>query len=288
MIKITAGSSVRILGQLGVDLTGLTVNFLFEQADPVSSDSSGYVLTLSGSQVQTRAAVVVGNPTQGQAAYTLVASDTMNPGQYRAQFQVAQPGPGTSGLTSAATLYFPATGWIWFDIAAFAAPTTISSLWDFCEPVRAIMGDFRKPFRFEDATLESVVRSMVRMGKLGSRYGVTADGRSVSPAVTRAQDLALLVYWSARTLLDPQIRGETWATRGFKRRTNDQRDFFRDLENLCYYTENPTQLESFQSYYSWVNSLAGINVWGLMTSMNVQAPVAEAIIGTGGIQINTT
>jgi len=281
MIKITAGSSVRILGQLGMDLTGLTVNFLFEQADPVSSDSSGYVLTLSGSQVQTRAAVVVGNPTQGQAAYTLVAADTMNPGCYRAQFQVL-------GASSGGVLFFPATGWIWFDIAAFAAPTTISSLWDFCEPVRAIMGDFRKPFRFEDAALESVVRSMVRMGKLGSRYGVTADGRSVSPAVTTPRDLALLVYWSARTLLDPQIRGESWATRGFKRRTNDQRDFFRDLENLCYYTENPTQLESFQSYYSWVNSLAGINVWGLMTSMNVQAPVAEAIIGTGGIQINTT
>ena len=216
MIKISSGTSVRLLGQLGMDLTGLTVNFLFEQADPVSSDSSGYVLTLSGSQAQTRAAVVVGNPTQGQAAYTLVAADTMNPGQYRAQFQVAQPGPGTSGPTSAATLYFPAQGWIWFDIAAFAAPTTISSLWDFCEPVRAIMGDFRKPFRFEDAALESVVRSMVRMGKLGSRYGVTADGRSVSPAVTRAQDLALLVYWSARTLLrhagPPTYRGEMSGT----------------------------------------------------------------------------
>ena len=55
-----------------------------------------------------------------------------------------------------------------------------------------------------------------------------------------------------------------------------------------YYTENPHQLASFQSYYSWVNSLAGINVWGLMTQMKVQGPVAEAIIGTGGIQINTT
>jgi len=61
-----------------------------------------------------------------------------------------------------------------------------------------------------------------------------------------------------------------------------------ELENLVYYTENPQQLASFQSYYSWVNSLAGINVWGLMTQMKVQGPVAEAIIGTGGIQINTT
>ena len=71
-------------------------------------------------------------------------------------------------------------------------------------------------------------------------------------------------------------------------RRNDQKDFLYELENVIYYTENPHQLASFQSYYAWVNSLAGINVWGLMTQMKVQGPVAEAVIGTGGIQINTT
>ena len=57
---------------------------------------------------------------------------------------------------------------------------------------------------------------------------------------------------------------------------------------MIHYTENPTGLLSFQSYYSWVNSLAGINVWGLLTEMRVNSPVATATIGPGGLQMNTT
>ena len=278
MIKISAGSSVRILGQLGTNLTGLTVNFVFEQVNPVSADSSGYVIALAGSLVQTRVAVVV-DASAGAAAYTLTPSDTMKPGNYRAQFVI------TDG--SGQRQFFPAAGWLWFDILEFAAPALFSALADFCEPVRAIMGDFRKPFKFEDASIASIVRTVVRVGHLPN-HSITADAMKVSPAITRPSDFALLVYWSARTLLRPAVRGESWATRGLKVRRADQRDFLFELENLVYYTENPAQLASFQSYYAWVNSLAGINVWGLMTEMKVQGPVAEAIIGTGGIQINTT
>jgi hypothetical protein len=278
MITVTAGSSVRLLGQLGLDLTGCVVNFAFELVNPVSADSSGYVIALSGSQAQTRVATVV-DAAVGLAAYTLTSSDTLTPGSYRAQFVFTD--------ASGQQQFFPATGWLWFDIQAFAAPALFSALADFCEPVRAIMGDFRKPFKFEDASIASVVRTVVRAGHLPN-HGITADAMKVSPAITRPSDFALLVYWSARTLLRPMVRGESWSTRGLKVRRNDQRDFLFELEILLYYTENPAQLSSFQSYYSWVNSLAGINVWGLMTEMKVQGPVAEAIIGTGGIQINTT
>ena len=81
MIKIASGTSVRLLGQLGVNLTGLAVSFVFEQVNPTSSDSSGYVIGLGGSQTQTRAAAVQGDPTAGLAAYTLTSSDTMVAGQ---------------------------------------------------------------------------------------------------------------------------------------------------------------------------------------------------------------
>jgi hypothetical protein len=279
MIKVAAGTSVRLLGQLGVDLTGLVVSFVFELVNPTSADSSGYVIGLGGSQTQTRAAPIVDAPS-GQAAYTLTSTDTLTPGRYRAQFSFTD----SAGVQQ----FFPATGWIWFEVQEFAAPTLFSALADFCEPVRAIMGDFRRPFKFEDAAITGVVRTVVRCGHLGAMYGISADAMSVTPPLTRASDFALAVYWSARTLLRPQVRGEMWGTRGLKVRRNDQRDFLMELENLVYYAENPAQLASFQSYYSWVNSLAGINVWGLMTQMKVQGPVAEAIIGTGGIQINTT
>jgi hypothetical protein len=279
VIKIASGTAVRLLGQLGVNLTGLAVSFAFEQVNPTAADSSGYVIGLAGSQTQTRVATIVDAPS-GLAAYTLTSSDTMVPGQYRAQFSFTD----NTGMQR----YFPAAGWIWFEVQEFAAPTLFSSLSDLCEPVRAIMGDFRRPFKFEDGAIMGVVRTVVRCGHLGARYGISADAMSITPPLTRASDFALAVYWSARTLLRPQVRGEMWGTRGLKMRRNDQRDFLLELENLVYYTENPQQLASFQSYYSWVNSLAGINVWGLMTQMKVQGPVAEAIIGTGGIQINTT
>ena len=37
-----------------------------------------------------------------------------------------------------------------------------------------------------------------------------------------------------------------------------------------------------------VNSIAGINVWALMSEMRVNSPVATVTIGTGGMVINTT
>jgi hypothetical protein len=276
MIKISAGSSVRLLGQLGTDLTGLTVNFLFEQVNPVTTDGSGFEIAPTNTQM--RAATIVDAPS-GQAAYTLSPTDTVNAGQYRAQFSYVD---GAGALH-----YFPASGYIQFEVLEFAAPVAFSAIADFCEPVRAIMGDFRTPYRYEDASLASVVRTVVRCGH-APMYAISADALSIVPMVTRPQDFATIVYWSARTLLGPKIRGESWGSRALKVRRNDQRDFYRDLENIIYYTENPAQLASFQSYYSWVNSLAGINVWGLMTEMKVQGPVATAIIGTGGIQINTT
>jgi hypothetical protein len=278
MIKITAGSSVRILGQLGMDLTGLTVTFNFEPVNPVSEDSSGFVVALSGEQVRMRPAEIVDAPS-GQAAYVLTSADTLVPGQYRAQFQVFG-GP--------ATIYFPASGWIPFVVEEFVTLSSYSALSDFYEPVRAIMGDFRHPFMFEDSSLASVVRTMVRAGKLGPMYTISSDASSIVPSVTRVGDFAALTYWSARTLLGPKLRGESWASRGLKVRRNDQRDFLFELENILYDIQHGHQITSFQSYYAWVNSLAGINVWGLLTEMKIEGPVATAIIGTGGIQINTT
>ena len=139
-----------------------SVSFVFELVNPTAADSSGYVIGLGGSQTQTRAATIVDAPS-GQAAYTLTSTDTLVPGRYRAQFSFVD--------SARAQHYFPATGWIWFEVQEFAAPTLFSALSDFCEPVRAIMGDFRHPFKFEDAAITGVVRTVVRCGHLGAMYG---------------------------------------------------------------------------------------------------------------------
>lgn len=278
-IKITAGSSIRLLAQLGVDLTGAgPVTFAFEPVAPVCGGGDGFTLNLAAPTVQSRAATVT-DVTAGTVSYTLTGTDTAAAGHYRGQFTFTD-------ATGAAQI-FPATGWIHFTVEEFAAPVVFSNLCDFYEPIRAMVGDFRRPYQYEDLALAGVVRSVIRLGKV-PRFGITADGVHISPAITSAHDLALLVYNAAKILVGPKVRGEGWGARALKVRRNDQREFWQELQSLCYYEENPAQMASFQSYYSWVNSLAGINVWGLMTEMRVQGPVATATIGTAGITVNTT
>ena len=278
MIKVTTGGGVRLRATLGQDVTGLTVGFVFVPVNPTTADDQGYEIDLTGGTDQLRVATVVDAP-GGLVEYVLTGADTALAGQYRAQFQ----------FTTAAGMLqlFPATGWIDFLVEDYAAPASFQALTDFCEPIRAIMGDFTSPYQFEDAALASVVRSAVRMGRAPG-YGITGDGQSITPPVIKAYDLAIISYWCARMLLGPQMKSSSWRTRAMSTRDGSQLDFMLELENLIYNMENPTMVSSFQSYYAWVNSLAGINVWGLMTEMKVQSPVATVTIGTGGIQINTT
>ncbi len=278
MIKVTTGGSVRLRATLGQDLTGLAVGFVWAPVNPTVADDQGYELDLTGGADQVRVATVVDAPS-GLVEYILTAADTSVAGLYHAQFQFTT-GSGQLQL-------FPATGWIDLLVEDYAAPSSFQALTDFCEPIRAIMGDFTSPYQFEDAALTSVVRSAVRMGR-ATGYGITGDGQSITPPVTKPCDLALISYWCARMLLGPTMKSSSWRTRAMSTREGSQLDFMLELENIIYYMENPTMLSSFQSYYAWVNSLAGINVWGLMTEMKVQSPVATVTIGTGGIQINTT
>ena len=272
MITLTTGSSLRVLATLGVDLTGQTVWFTFAPVNPTAADSQGVVLDLTGGGDQTRTATIVDAPS-GQVQYTLTAADSAVPGNYRAQFVFGAQ-------------VYPATGWIEFCVVDFVVPNSFAALTDFCEPIRAMMGDFRTPYKFTDQALAGVVRSLVRMGTLPG-YGITSDGLNVTPAVIVPRDLALLTYHSARTLLRPNIGGFSWKTRAMAIKREGQSLFLRELENTIYYLENPTQLASFQTYYAWVNAIAGMNVWSLMSEMRLQGPVASVTLGTGGLQINT-
>lgn len=164
---------------------------------------------------------------------------------------------------------------------------TFSALSDFREQVRAIMGDLRAPHQYEDAALDGVMRTVVRCGRVPG-LAISNDGQSVVPGIDSPRLMARLVYHSAFTLLLPKVRGESWGSRALKVRRSDQKDFLRQLENLLYYEENPEQLATFQSYFAWVNSLAGVNLFGLMTQMHTHAPVANVTVGAAGITTSTT
>ena len=276
MLTLSAGTSVRLLGQLGVDLTGQAVRFVFEPVTPTSADAEGYVLQLGGGGSQERVATIL-DAAQGHAAYTLTNADTATAGTFRGAFIF-----NAGGIEQV----FPPRGFSYWCVQEFAAPSEFTAIADFCEPVRAIMGDFRTPYEFEDGAIASVVRTVVRTGK-APRYTVSADGLNVLPAITLSGPFSQVVYWSARTLLRPIAHSQAWGSRALKVRRESRRDFLRELENEIYYLENGSGITTFQSWYSWVNSLAGINVWGLMTEMKVRAPVSTVQIGISGVQINT-
>lgn len=276
MITLTSGSSLRVLATLGVDVTGQTVSFVFAPVNPSAVDSDGVTVDLSGDGGQTRTATIVDGPS-GKVQYTLTAADSATAGVYRGQFRFTAAGVDQ---------VFPATGWLEFIVLDYVAPGSFGSLVDFCEPIRAVMGDFRTPYKYTDQAIASVVRSLVRMGQVPG-YGITSDGLNITPAVIVPKDLALISYHSARTLLRPNLGGFAWKSRALAIKREGQSFFLRELENLIYYLENPTQIASFQSYYAWVNSIAGINVWALMAQMKVNSPVATVTIGTAGIQVNT-
>lgn len=278
MLKFAKGSTVRLIGQLGVDLTGRTVNFVFEPRYGTTEYDGTYVLNLAAASTLTRQATVT-DTAGGVVEYTLTAADTAAAGRYLGQFQFLD-GDGLQ--------VFPKTGGIYFEVLDVAAvPGEFTLVTDLVEPVRAIMGDFKTPYQYEDSAIASVVRSMVRMGSLPN-FGIAADSVTLVPAITKAADLALLTYHSAKTLLRPNVRSFGWRTRAMSVRKGDQRDFLWELQCAIHDLEFGEMFSSFQTYYAWVNSLAGINVWGLMSEMKVGGPVATVMIGTGGLQVNTT
>lgn len=276
MITISSGSGTRFLAQTGVDLTGFTVSFLFEPVTPTTADSSGYVI--GSGTMETRSATLVAAAV-GTVQYTLTASDTATAGRYRGKFSWTD----LAGIKRV----FPESGFLEWEVQPYSAPSSFSLLSDFREPVRAVMGDFRTPYQYEDAALDSVVRSVVRFGHV-TGLGISSNGLAIVPAVTSAENLALVSYWAARTLLRPGIAESSWRTRAMSQRTGAQRDFLFELENLIHNLENPTGITTFQSYYAWINGVAGMNVWGLLSAMRLNAPVATVTIGVGGVQVSTT
>jgi hypothetical protein len=117
-IQVVAGGTATLSVNLGMNLAGMTVNFVYEPVLPTTPAPNGYTLDLTQQTQVTQPATIV-NSASGQVSYQLHGADTAVPGVYRGQFQVAQPGLGSS----ASTQLFPAEGWLEFEVVAAAAST---------------------------------------------------------------------------------------------------------------------------------------------------------------------
>lgn len=266
---ITSGNTTQINDTLmdatgvPVDLTGATVAFAWQ----------GYGGGGSG-------AAVVLDAAAGTVRYTMTPAQSAVAGSYQAQWAVTVSGATVSYPTDPMEMeILPAVGVV--------VPSSYSRMTDFVEPVRAILGDFRQPFKYEDSAVLAVLRTVLRCG-LVTGYSTTPDMMGVNPVVTDARSLAVLVHKAAKMFVMPNAAAYSYRTRALSESFGNQRDFVFQLEAALYDLEQGDMFHSFQSWHSWVNGVAGVNVWGMMTRMNVNSPVASVTIGSGGFTVNTT
>jgi len=260
-----------------VDLTGATVQFIFQ----------------SGPTVFTRTAAIVNPPgTDGQVSYQMVAGDTDKPGKYQAQWVATLAGNPRTFPTASLGNDDSNGRYIWFEIVPglplAVGPANIVLIAQMFEPVCVCLGDFNQQFRkYENDAILSVVRTCLMTGQVPGQT-VGPDLVSIVPGIINPSDLALLMYKSAKTFLTPRVAEWRLDTRAMSQRVGRQDHFFFELTNAIYDLENGAMFSSFQSFYAWVNSLTGIDIWSVLSDMKTNAPVATVNIGRAGITVNTS
>jgi hypothetical protein len=95
------------------------------------------------------------------------------------------------------------------------------------------------------------------------------------------------MYKAALTFKAPETAQYSYRTRAIEEKFGREDFFIRELQNAIYELDNGRMFDSFQSFYGWVNALRGLDIWGLMTDMNVNAPVMAVSIGPAGITVQT-
>jgi len=265
-----------------VNLTGCTVQFAFQQQMGVllvagsSGNNAPYQFV--------HPANVVGTPTMGMVSYQFAGAETATLGDFQGQWQVTNIG---TGLLTA----YPLDWFVRFQIRQAlpeTSPQNIVLIRQMHEPVRTILGDFDAKFRkYQDGAIDSVVRTCLLIGNVPGQT-LAVDRLSISPGITTSCDLARLMYHAAKKFVDPNTAQYSYRLRAIEERFGRQELFLRELQNAIYELENGEMFSSFQSFYSWVNALTGIDIWSLMSDMNTIAPVAAVTIGRAGVTVSTT
>ena len=111
-IQVVAGGTAKLRAELGADLTGSAVTFLFGPVVPTQAQSDGYTVDLTEPEAQERSATIT-DAEQGSVVYELTAADTAVPGIYRGQFHFT--------TETGQMEIFPSTGWIEFEVVASLA-----------------------------------------------------------------------------------------------------------------------------------------------------------------------
>ena len=272
-ITITQGNCPLLTGSL-VDANGTAVN--------LASCTVAFAFQGPGA-AWTHTASTVSPSSAGHVSYQLAAGETDVAGDYKGQWRVTD----SHGVV---TIY-PLEGEVAFEIVAAlpaASPSNILLISQMYEPVRVCLGDFNPAFRkYSDDAVASVLRTCLQIGKVpGQSLG--SDRWSIAPGITLPSQMALLMYHGAKMFMGPQAIETRIGSRALDQRKGRPELFWFELNNAIYDLENGEMFSCFQSFYAWVNSLTGIDIWSVMSDMKTDAPVATVNIGRAGVTVSTT
>jgi hypothetical protein len=275
--RITQGNRPKITDTLSddagpVDLTGCTVRFIF-QRDPTVSFSKAAIVTVAAA---------------GTVEYTLAAGESDAIGLYQAQWEITTTSTGIKRTFPTGSLNDDDTSgrYITFEIVP-ALPiietADATPVWELRETVRAFLGDFDAAIRrYQDSAIDSVVRGLVRAGAL-TGYALTNDRLGIAPAIIDPKAFGLLTYKAVKAISLPNVGSYSYRTRALSETFGRQTEFLFALETAIYENENADMFSSMFTFYTWVNSITGVNLWALLSDMKVSAPVMTVSVGRGGI-----
>lgn len=249
-----------------VNLTGYTVTFEFQ---------------LVGGASFSRAATVT-DAAAGKIQCTLSATDTATVGPYQAQWKA---------VNGSVVRTFPSEDYIRFNIVEripIVPPANVTLLTECHEAVRAILGDLHpRHKRYQPDSIDGVLRTVLRLGRVPG-YTLTPNRLGISPALTEARPFGLLVYHAAKMFLLPNVGASSYRLRAIGETFGRQDHFLFDLDNALFDLTNGDGgvFVTFQTFYGWINSLTGVNLFEVLTELKTNAPIATATIGSEGLQLD--
>lgn len=157
--------------------------------------------------------------------------------------------------------------------------TAITDLYPY---LRHLLGDRDSAIQeYEDAALLTAVRTAIRTNALPN-FSLTSDSNSITPAVSDANQFALLLYRVVRSFAAARPDRRSVRTRAFTETEGSWRTFLHELENDIHRLENGDLFSGWQSFYGWLEGVSGLSVGHLLTEVQTTGTIRTLSIPNAG------
>ena len=152
--------------------------------------------------------------------------------------------------------------------------------------------------RYPDSVLDQGVSTIVLLGRLNRScaappggFSLTPDGSSITPDVVSASpksaDLfALGCLHTVKLFLEPKPDRAAFRTKPLSHSTGNVYRYLAALDSEIHTLENGDALfAGYQSYYSWITSMAGLPLGEVLAQFNLQSPLWSATFTRDGMRV---